>query len=171
MREAGYPDEKGLPEITLHITEDYKEQASFLQSQWREFNIPIRVSVEQLSLVRQATFMAQYEMFKKNWVVDYIDEENFFSLFYSKNFVPTGFNYTHFEDVEFDLLYEKALRTMDEKEKIKIYQEMDKIIIDEAPVIPLYYDEVVRLVNPKVSGLHLNPMNLLNLKTVKKKLD
>jgi oligopeptide transport system substrate-binding protein len=171
LREAGYPDGKGLPEITLHITEDYKEQASFLQSQWREFNIPIRVSVEQPSLMRQATFMAQYEMFKKSWVVDYIDEENFFSLFYSKNFVPTGFNYMHFENVEFDLLYEKALRTMDEKEKIKIYQEMDKIIIDEAPVIPLYYDEVVRLVNPKVSGLHLNPMNLLNLKTVKKKLD
>lgn len=171
LKEAGYPDGKGLSEITLHITEDYKDQASFLQSQWQEFNIPIRVSVEQPSLVRQATFMAQYEMFKKSWIVDYIDEENFFSLFYSKNFVPTGFNYTHFEDVEFDLLYEKALRTMDEKEKIKIYQEMDKIIIDEAPVIPLYYDEVVRLVNPKVSGFHLNPMNLLNLKTVKKKLD
>jgi len=171
LKEAGYPDGKGLPEITLHITEDYKDQASFLQSQWQEFNIPIRVSVEQPSLVRQATFMAQYEMFKKSWIVDYIDEENFFSLFYSKNFVPTGFNYMHFEDVEFDLLYEKALRTMDEKEKIKIYQEMDKIIIDEAPVIPLYYDEVIRLVNPKVSGFHLNPMNLLNLKTVKKKLD
>lgn len=168
LKEAGYPDGNGLPEITFHITEDYKEHAAFLQSQWKEFNIPIKISIEQPSVFRQATFLFQYEMFKKNWIVDYIDEENFFSLFYSKNFAPTGFNYTHFKNVDFDLLYEKALRTIDEKEKIKIYQEMDKILIDEAPIIPLFYDEVIRLVNPKVTGLTLNPMNLLNLKTVKK---
>ncbi len=168
LKEAGYPDGKGLPEIVLHITEDYNAQASFLQSQWKEFNIPIKISIEQPSVFRQATFLCQYEMFKKNWLVDYIDEENFFSLFYSKNFAPIGFNYTHFKDVEFDLLYEKSLRTINEKEKIKIYQEMDKIIIDEAPIIPLYYDEILRLVNPKVTGLSLNPMNLLSLKTVKK---
>ncbi|GIV27154.1 MAG: peptide ABC transporter substrate-binding protein [Bacteroidia bacterium] len=168
LKEAGYPDGKGLPEIVFHITEDYKEQASFLQSQWKEFNIPIKISIEQPSVFRQATFLFQYEMFKKNWVVDYIDEENFFSLFYSNNFVPAGFNYTHFKNVDFDLLYEKALRTIDEKEKIKIYQEMDKILIDEAPIIPLFYDEIIRLVNPSVEGLTLNPMNLLNLKTVKK---
>ncbi len=168
LKEAGYPDGKDLPEITFHITEDYKEQAAFLQSQWKEFNIPIKISIEQPSVFRQATFLFQYEMFKKNWVVDYIDEENFFSSFYSKNFAPTGFNYTHFKNVDFDLLYEKALRTIDEKEKIKIYQEMDKILIDEVPIIPLFYDEVVRLVNPKVTDLTLNPMNLLNLKTVRK---
>lgn len=170
LKEAGYPDGNGLPEITFHITEDYKEQASFLQSQWKEFNIPIKISIEQPSVFRQATFLFQYEMFKKNWVVDYIDEENFFSLFYSKNFAPTGFNYTHFKNADFDLLYEKSLRTIDEKEKIKIYQEMDKILIDEAPLISLFYDEVIRLVNPKVTGLTLNPMNLLNLKTVRKKV-
>jgi peptide/nickel transport system substrate-binding protein len=107
-------------------------------------------------------------MFKKNWLADYSDEENFFSLLYSKNFTPYGFNYTHFKNPEFDLLYEKSLHTIDENEKIKIYQEMDKIIVDEAPIIPLYYDEVVRLVNPKISGLSLNPVNVLNLKYVKK---
>ncbi|MEW6774173.1 MAG: ABC transporter substrate-binding protein [Bacteroidota bacterium] len=168
LKEAGYPDGKGLPELTLHITEDYKEQASFLQSQWKEFNIPVKVQIEQPSVFRQATFLTQYEMFKKNWLADYIDEENFFSLFYSKNFAPIGFNYTHFKNIEFDLLYEKSLRTSDEKEKIKIYQEMDKIIIDEAPVIPLYYDEIVRLVSPKVKGLTVSPTNVLSLKCVRK---
>jgi len=168
LKEAGYPDGKGLPEITLHITESFKEVASFLQSQWKEFNIPIKISVEQTSVFMQATLLFQYEMFKKDWVADYSDEENFFSLFYSKNFAPYGFNYTHFKNAEFDKLYEKAIRTIDEKEKIKIYQEMDKIIIDEAPIIPLYYDEIVRLVNPKVTGLTLNPNNILCLKYVKK---
>lgn len=168
LKEAGYPNGKGLPEITLHITEDYKDQASFLQSQWREFNIPIKVSIEQPSVFRQATLLFQYEMFKKSWLADYIDEENFFSLFYSKNFAPMGFNYTHFKNVDFDLLYEKALKTTDEQEKIKLYQEMDRIIIDEVPIIPLYYDEVVRLVNPRVKNLRMNPINVLCLKYVQK---
>lgn len=170
LKEAGYPDGKNLPEITLHITEDYKEQASFLQSQWKEFNIPIKISIEQPSVFRQATLLFQYEMFKKNWLADYIDEENFFSLFYSKNFTPVGFNYTHFKNVDFDLLYEKALRTTDEKEKIKLYQEMDKIIVEEAPIIPLFYDEVIRLISHKVSGLTVNPINVLSLKHVKKSI-
>lgn len=171
LEEAGYPNGKGIPEIVFHITEDYKEQASFLQSQWKEFNIPVKISIEQPSVFRQATFLSQYEMFKKNWLADYIDEENFFSLFYSKNFAPAGFNYTHFKNSEFDLLYEKSLKTIDQQEKIKIYQEMDRILIDEAPIIPLYYDEIIRLVSHKITGLTLNPMNLLSLKTVKKITD
>lgn len=171
LNEAGYPEGKGLPEIVLHITEDYKEQASFLQSQWKEFNIPIKISIEQPSVFRQATFLSQYELFKKNWIVDYIDEENFFSLFYSKNFAPIGFNYTHFKNNEFDLLYEKSLTVIDPQEKIKLYQEMDRILIDEAPIIPLYYDEIIRLVSHKITGLSLNPMNLLTLKTVKKQVN
>lgn len=81
---------------------------------------------------------------------------------------PIGFNYTHFKNVDFDLLYEKALRTTDEKEKIKLYQEMDKILIDEAPIVPLYYDEVVRLVSHKIKGLSMNPINVLSLKHVQK---
>ncbi|RME14701.1 MAG: ABC transporter substrate-binding protein, partial [Bacteroidetes bacterium] len=170
LNEAGYPNGKGLPEITLHITEDYKEQASFLQSQWKEFNIPVKIAIEQPSVFRQATLLFQYEMFKKNWLADYIDEENFFALFYSKNFAPIGFNYTHFKNIDFDLLYEKALRTTDEREKIKLYQEMDRILIDESPVIPLYYDEVVRLVSHKVTGLRMNPINVLTLKHVRKKI-
>jgi oligopeptide transport system substrate-binding protein len=45
---------------------------------------------------------------------------------------------------------------------------MDQMIIDDAPIIPLYYDQIIRLVKPNISNLSTNPMNLLNLKNVKK---
>jgi DNA-binding MarR family transcriptional regulator len=51
---------------------------------------------------------------------------------------------------------------------LDLYQKMDQLIIDDAVIIPLYYDEVVRLVSNKIKGLGNNSMNLLNLKTVKK---
>jgi peptide/nickel transport system substrate-binding protein len=49
-----------------------------------------------------------------------------------------------------------------------MYQKMDQMIIDDAPIIPLYYDQAIRLVNKSIKGLTTNPMNLLNLKTVRK---
>jgi ABC-type transport system substrate-binding protein len=53
-------------------------------------------------------------------------------------------------------------------QRLSFYQQMDNIILEEAVVIPLYYDEVLRFVQKGVEGLSTNPMNLLNLKRVKK---
>lgn len=168
LMEAGYPEGKGLPEITLHITDNYKEQVEFIQSQWAENNIKLKISIDKPSILRQAVAACEYNMFKKSWVGDYADEENFMSLFYSKNFAPAGFNYFHYKNVDFDILFEKALKETNDSAKTALYQQMDQLIIDDAPIIPLYYDEVIRIVSKKIKGFTTNPMNLLNLKTVTK---
>jgi peptide/nickel transport system substrate-binding protein len=90
------------------------------------------------------------------------------NLFYSKNFAPQGVNYFHYNNPKFDDLYEKALVATTDSAKIDLYQKMEMLIIDDAPVIPLYYDEVIRIVDKNISGLSINPMNLLNLKSVRK---
>jgi len=164
LKEAGFPNGKGMPELTLHVTNDYKEQIEFIQSQLAENHIKINISIEKASVLRQAVSSCEYNMFKKSWVADYADEENFMSLFYSKNFSPQGVNFFHFKNETFDKAYERAQRVSNQFEKIRLYQQMDSIVISEAPVIPLFYDEVVRLVNHNIKGLHTNPMNLLNLK-------
>jgi peptide/nickel transport system substrate-binding protein len=168
LAEAGFPNGKGLPEITMHATDNYKEQVEFIQSQLAENGIPIQVSIEKPSVLKQAVNSCEYLMFKKSWVGDYADEENFMSLFYSKNFSPQGVNYFHYSNPEFDKAYEKAQTVTNDAEKIKLYQQMDQIVVDDAPVVTLYYDQVVRLVHHHIKGLGSNPMNLLNLKTVKK---
>lgn len=168
LKEAGYGEGKNLPEFTVHVTDNYKEHIEFIQSQLAENNIRINISIEKASVLRQAVNSCEYALFKKSWVADYADEENFMSLFYSKNFSPQGVNFFHFKNSSFDSLYERALRVNELKEKVFLYQQMETILIEEAPVIPLYYDEVVRLVSHRIKGLETNPMNLLNLKTVVK---
>lgn len=168
LAQAGFPNGKGLPELTIHTTDNYKEQVEFIQSQFAENNIKVQISVEKPSVLRQAVNACQYNLFKKSWFSDYADEENFMSLFYSKNFSPQGVNFFHYKNAEFDAAYEKALAEKDESVKIKLYQKMDQLIIEEAPFIPLYYDVVVRLVSHKVTGLKSNAMNLLDLKSVSK---
>jgi peptide/nickel transport system substrate-binding protein len=166
LAEAGFPGGKGLPEFVLHAADIYKEQLEFIQSQLGENNIHVQISVEKPSVLRQAVNSCEYLMFKKSWVGDYADEENFMSLFYSKNFCPQGVNYFHYRNEEFDAAYEKAQRENNDSIKKLLYQKMDQMVVDDAPVIPLYYDQVVRLINHHIKGLTSNPMNLLNLKTV-----
>ncbi len=168
--EAGYPDGKNLPEITLHTTDNYLEQTEFIQSQLADNNIKVKISVDKPVVLRQAVASCEYNFFKKSWVGDYADEESFMSLFYSKNFSPIGSNYTHYKNPEFDVLFEKVIREQNREVKNGLYQQMDQMLIDDAPIVPLYYDQVIRLVHKNIKDFTTNPMNLLNLKKVKKEL-
>ena len=89
-------------------------------------------------------------------------------MFYSENFAPNGPNYTHFKDAKFDALYEQALLETDTENRIKLYQEMDALIVEKAAVVVLFYDEVVRFTSKEITGLGINPTNLLELKNVQK---
>ncbi len=55
---------------------------------------------------------------------------------------------------------------MDINKRFQCYHEMDNILINEAPVIPLFYDVVVRFTQNNISDLGINPLNQLNLKYV-----
>ncbi|MDP2386048.1 MAG: ABC transporter substrate-binding protein [Bacteroidota bacterium] len=168
LEEAGYPGGKGLPEITLHTTENYIEIVEFIQGQLSENHITMKISIENATVLKTNVAKNEFNMFKKSWVGDYADEENFMSLFYSKNFSPEGSNYTHYKNPDFDKLFERARRENNDSIKTALYQQMDQMVMDDAPVIPLYYDQVVRLVKPNIKNLTANPINLLNLKAVKK---
>jgi peptide/nickel transport system substrate-binding protein len=166
---AGYPDGKGLPEISLATSEQYLELAEYIQAQLGEFGIRMKIDVQKASVLSQAIAESKVNFFRKSWVADYPDEENFLSLFYSKNWSPAGFNYTHYYNPQFDLLFEKSQAEQNDSIRYDYYRQMDQILIDNAPIVPLYYDQVVRLVQKNISGLTSNSMNMLSLKKVKKK--
>jgi peptide/nickel transport system substrate-binding protein len=91
-------------------------------------------------------------------------------LFYSKNFSPNGPNYTHFKNNEFDNLYKLSLSENNDSLRFYYYNKMDQIIIDNAVIVPLYYDKVLRFTQKNIHGLSNNPVNMLNLKYVNKVL-
>jgi len=165
---AGFPNGKGLPEISLATTEQYLELAEYIQSQLAQFGIKIKIDVQKASVLSEAIANSKINFFRKSWVGDYPDEENFLSLFYSKNWSPNGFNYTHYYNPQFDILFEKSQTETNDSIRYRYYQQMDQLLIDNAPVVPLYYDQVVRLVNKNINGLTSNSMNMLSLKKVKK---
>ncbi len=167
LAEAGYPNGKGLPTITMSTTSSYQDLCEYIQGQLSEIGIKVNVEINQSAQHRQMVAKQQLVWFRASWIADYADGENYLSLFYSKNKAPAGPNYTHYSNRHFDELYEQSLLTQNDSMRQELYRAMDETAMKDAPVVVLYYDRVLRLVQNKVSGLTMNPLNLLNLKTVK----
>lgn len=164
---AGFPNGKNLPEITLFTTASYVDLCEFIQHQLIEVGIKTKVEILQATTHRELISRSKLNFFRKSWMADYPDAENYLALFYSKNFTPHGPNYTHFKNFQYDKLYEMSQLETNDSTRHHLYQEMDKIIIEEAPIVPLYYDQVVRLTQGSVKNLGINPLNLLTLKKIK----
>lgn len=168
LKEAGYPEGIGLQTITLTTTSDYLDLCEYIQQQLSQFGIKIEINVSTGATFRDMVANSKLEFFRGSWIADYPDAENYLTLFYSKNFSPGGPNYTHYFNPKFDLLYEQAMLETNDIRRYSLYQEMNQILSNDAVIVPLYYDEVIRFVNNNVMGLESNPMNLLILKNVKK---
>ena len=157
------------PKITITTNGNYLDLCEFIQRELQNIGLQTKVDVIPPSTLRQGKASGKFSIFRASWIADYPDAENYVSLFYSKNFTPNGPNYTHFKNEQFDALYEESIKEVDVKKRHQLYQKMDSIIIDEAPIVPLYYDEVIRFSQKNVHGLGINPIDLLNLKRVRKK--
>lgn len=170
LTQAGFPNGNGLPTITLSTTAQYLDICEYLQHQLSDFGIQIEVSVNQAATNNEMIAFGKLPFFRKSWVADYPDAENYLSLFYSKNYAPEGPNYTHFNNTKYDSLYTASMAQIDDEKRFHMYRKMDSIIIEEAPVVPLFYDEVVRFIPEYISGIGVNPMNLLVLKYANKEI-
>jgi peptide/nickel transport system substrate-binding protein len=151
--------------ITLLSNDNYSDRCTFIASQLREVGLDVRVEIMQPSLLREQMSNSNANFFWATWIADYPDAECYLTMFYGKNTAPP--NYTRFNHPAFDRLYEACLVERDEDKKIALFQEMDRIIIDEAPCVPLFYDEVMHFLQPGVKHFNTNSSNLIDLKRVK----
>jgi len=154
--------------VVLSTNTSYLDIAEYLQREWQKIGVEVKIDVMPNSALRQGMATGKVDFFRGSWIADYPDAENYLSLFYSGNFAPNGPNYTHFKNELFDELYRKSFTETDIEKRFELYRKMDSIIIVEAPIVPLFYDKVIRFSAKKIENLGINPLNLLQLKKVKK---
>ncbi|MCC2547123.1 ABC transporter substrate-binding protein [Hymenobacter sp. BT175] len=168
LKAAGYgPGGKPL-RLRLNTVAETKEYAEYYQKKWAEVGIQVDIDVSQGAAHGEMIDNGRAAFFTRSWLGDYPDAENYLALFYSKNFAPAGPNKTHFKNAAYDRLYELAKLEQDTEKRYDLYRQMDRIIVEESPVIAVYYDELVRLTQNNVRGLTPNPMNQLVLERVRK---
>ncbi len=162
LAEAGYPDGKGLPAIKLLTIAVYADVGSFVARQLEEVGINVQVEVVQKSLLLEQTAKSQALFYRGSWIADYPDAENYMAMFYSKNPAPP--NYTRYHNPAFDILYEKALQENNDSLRYALYRQMDQVVINDAPVIPIWYDMAIHLIQPNIENFYPNGLNLLELR-------
>jgi len=151
--------------VTLLTPDNYTDRCSFIASQLKEVGLDVQIEIMQPNLLREQMSNSKADFFWATWIADYPDAESYLTLFYSKNTAPP--NYTRFNSTAYDALYEQSLTELDQAKKLKLYNEMDKIIIEEAPCVPLFYDEVVHFVQKRLKNFKTNSLNLMSWKELK----
>ena len=166
LAEAGFAGGKNLPPIKLLTIPVYADLASYIANELNIVGINVQVEAIQKSLLLEQTSKSQALFFRGSWIADYPDAENYLGVFYGKNPAPP--NYTRYKNPVYDDLYEQAIAEKNDSVRYKLYQQMDRLIIENAPVVPLWYDMAIHLVHTNILNFFPNSLNLLELREVKK---
>lgn len=163
IAESAYRDVAELPSITFSVSAGGGGLANSFADIYRR-GLDLEMAVEQVDQGFYDDLEAgRFQMFFLAWMADYPDPQNFLDiLFHSKS---QG-NYTGYSNQRVDELLERARVERDVEKRVALYREAERIIVEEAPVIPLYHNVSYTLVKPHVKGLVLTPMGILSLRSV-----
>jgi oligopeptide transport system substrate-binding protein len=179
LAEAGFPDGKGFPEVRVLVNSGNSRNASVaveLQKQLKQ-NLNINVNFESLPNTQKYDLQmhGKGDVFRDAWVADFSSPESFLTLF-SGDGVPTEVeapsfpNTSRFQNPTYDLYFKKGRDSNNKDSSYSYFMKAEQLLMDEAVIIPLWYEGSYRLLTNKVKGLNLNAMRYYDLtKTYKTK--
>jgi ABC-type transport system substrate-binding protein len=174
LAEAGYPDGKGFPSIQFQfrLGNEYYLVASEIQNQLRSvLNINVDIEAIDFNELIENQALGKADMFRATWFGDYPNPGTFLINAYgkavpSKRDEPSYTNSSRFRNAEFDKYFDQASAASTVEEAYVAYAAAEKILMEEAPFIILWYGEDMMLKQANVQQLETNGMRYLDLKQV-----
>jgi len=169
LADAGYPNGEGLEEITLQLNSGgtvNETIAEAIQEQLRKIGVTINLQIVDWAQHLESIDNNQALFYRLGWVADYPDPENFIQLLSSKNFPPNGANYSRYSSPEYDKLFDEAMMSSDVKKQAELFKQAEKIAVEDAPWLFLFYTVRYRMMQPYVNNLVYNPQELIFLTNV-----
>ncbi|HLV79088.1 MAG TPA: peptide ABC transporter substrate-binding protein [Chthonomonadaceae bacterium] len=169
LAQAGYPGGKGFPPITFSFQQHeptVAATAQLIMANLRD-NLGLTVNPQVLEFGELINEENKHvlQLYLSNWVADYPDPQDFLSTL----FVSTApLDRTGYKDPAFDALCARADAEPDPAIRAGLYSRANRILMDDAPVLPLVFTPRIILVQPNVQSWRANLCNLLpNTQTVK----
>jgi ABC-type transport system substrate-binding protein len=136
LAEAGYPEGKGLPELTYETIGSTvaRQMAEFFAKCMSDIGIKIRISTNTWPELVKKTNTKSVQIFGMAWGADYPDAENFFGLLYGPNGAP-GSNSSNYKNPAFDKLFQQATVMQDSPERTALYEKMYVMAAEDVPWI------------------------------------
>jgi oligopeptide transport system substrate-binding protein len=168
LAEAGYPDGKGFGTLSLEINSDggdrHQNVAEVIAKMIKE-NLNIEVKIDQMPKAQHIENMltGKTKFFRAGWGADYPDPETFLDVLYSK-YIPARLedksyvNCVRYKSPVFDSLFTAAKKEIDSKKRYDLYRQADQVATDDAAIMPIYYEEVERLLQKNVRNFEVNSM-------------
>lgn len=167
LAKAGFPKGKGFPKLTLELNSGGSRNSQVAEAIKKMIEETLGIEIELLMVPwaqhTETVETAKTDFYRLGWIADYPDAENFLNLFHSK-YVPddinqkTYINSFRYKNKAFDMLFDNAIATVDEKERNILYAKADQQVIEDAVVLPNYYDIDFRLLQPYVRDCPQNAM-------------
>ncbi len=174
LAEAGYPEGKNFPSLQMQFksgSTDYLV-ASEIQSQLRSvLNINLDIEAVEFNQMLKNKAMGSADIFRTNWVGDYATPEAFLTNAYGKavpknRTEPSYLNSSRYQNPEFDALFEQGARAMDMTEANEFFTAAEKLLMEDAVFIILWYGEDMALEQAFVRDFETNSIGYIDLKQV-----
>jgi oligopeptide transport system substrate-binding protein len=165
LTSAGFPGGQGLPGLTLGYNTGggHEDPAQFIQGNLKDVGVNVTLEGYEWGSYLDLVQGGEVTFFRMGWLTDYPIMDNFlYPNFYS----TSTDNFTQYNNPEVDALLDKARSTADETERLALYQEAERIILEDAPVIPLMYYKTSRVYGDGIGGYirtadDLTPMEMV----------
>ncbi len=175
LAKAGYPGGQGFPKLKFLLNAEGERNTNVaveIQKQLKDhLNVDLELNILPFAQLLDKSYKGDYNILRAGWVADFPSPENFLWLFYSKD-VPNSLNEVSYPNVaryvnkDYDRLYEAALNAKSIDEANKYFKKAENHLMDDAPVIILWYDEGYRLIQSYVKNFPNNPMQYRDLSEV-----
>jgi len=155
LAEAGYPNGEGFPvyEILYNTLESHKTIAEAIQQMWKKnLGIDVGLKNQEWKVYLSSKTQGDFEMVRFGWIGDYVDPNTFLELYTGHN----GNNNSGWANPEYDALIAKAEATVDTEKRYAVFQEAEKLLLEESPIMPIYYYMSTYLLDHRIKGWYPN---------------
>ncbi|MHB1420886.1 MAG: peptide ABC transporter substrate-binding protein [Bacillota bacterium] len=152
LADAGYPDGKGLPEVKLlfNTNEGHQKIAEAIQQMWsKNLGAKVTLTNQEWGVYLQSRQAGDYQVARAGWGADYVDAMTFMDMWVTGG----GNNQTNWGNQQYDELIKTAKNNPDPEVRVKAMHDAENILMDEMPVMPIYFYTNVNMYKPWVKGV------------------
>lgn len=177
LADAGFPNGQGFGSINLRFNIDETHSAvadEFAQQIFQNLNINVNIDGSTFEQKDNDASMSKGDIFRSAWYGDYANPETFLQNFYGKAVPselssPSQVNQSRYNNPLFDHLFETARNSERRPEAMENYAKAERVLMQDPPIIPLWYAGDIQIVYSNVRNLHFNALNMFVFKEVYKK--
>lgn len=161
LSEAGYPNGEGLPPITIlyNTNEMHKAVAEVIQAMWKEkLNVNVELLNQESKVYLDARNTGNFQVARASWIGDYADPMTFMDVYLDEN------NDGQYHNPLYNDLVRKAQNTNNQEIRMQAMHEAEKILMDDAVVLPIYYTTQPYIAQPYVKNYRWSILGTIDFK-------